>query len=44
MELYHMTSKYHRGIPSWAVFNAAEIVDQGFFEQEGFVIDLTVDE
>jgi hypothetical protein len=39
-ELYLMTSTYHRGIPSWAVFHGDEIVDQGFFEPEGFVFDL----
>jgi len=43
-ELYEMTTVYYRDIPSWAVFNGSEIVDQGFFEPEGFVIDLTVDE
>ncbi len=44
MELYEMTSEYHKGIPSWAVFKGDEIVDQGFFEPEGYVIDLTADE
>ncbi len=43
-ELYEMTTVYHREIPSWAVFKGSEIVDQGFFEPEGFVIDLTVDD
>jgi hypothetical protein len=43
-ELYEMTTAYHREIPSWAVFKGGEIVDQGYFEPEGFVIDLTVDE
>jgi hypothetical protein len=41
MELYEMTSRYHREIPSWAVFKEDEIVDQGYFEPDGFVIDLT---
>ncbi len=44
MELYEMTTVYHREIPSWAVFKGGEIVDQGYFEPEGFVIDLTVDD
>jgi hypothetical protein len=39
-QLYEMTSAYHRGIPSWAVFEGAEIVDQGVFEPEGFVAEL----
>ncbi|MEE4273324.1 MAG: C45 family autoproteolytic acyltransferase/hydrolase [Thermoanaerobaculales bacterium] len=43
-QLYHMTAAYHRGIPSWAVFSGPEIVDQGYFEPEGFVIDLQVDD
>lgn len=40
MELYHMTSAYHREIPSWAVFKGAEIVEQGVFEPDGFVFVL----
>ena len=43
-QLFHMTSTYHKGIPSWAVFSGPEIVDQGYFEPEGFVIDLQVDD
>ncbi|MGD8439262.1 MAG: C45 family autoproteolytic acyltransferase/hydrolase [Holophagae bacterium] len=43
MELYHMTSVYHREIPSWAVFRGDEIVDQGFFEPEGFVMDVAAE-
>jgi hypothetical protein len=43
-ELYEMTTAYHREIPSWAVFKGSEIVEQGFFEPEGYVIDLKVDE
>ena len=43
-ELYEMTTVYHREIPSWAVFKGSEIVVQGFFEPEGYVIDLTVDD
>jgi len=39
-ELYEMTTTYDRGIPSWAVFKGGEIVDQGFFEPEGFVVEL----
>jgi hypothetical protein len=38
-QLYHMTESYHRGIPSWALFEGPEIVDQGYFEPEGFVFD-----
>jgi len=44
MELYKMTSRYHREIPSWAVFEGGEIVDEGYFEPEGFVVDLADDE
>jgi hypothetical protein len=40
-ELYEMTRRYDRGIPSWAVYKGGEIVDQGYFEPEGFVVDLT---
>jgi len=40
MELYRMTSRYHRGIPSWAVFSGDEIVDQGVFEPDGYVFEL----
>jgi hypothetical protein len=40
MELFRMTSVYHRGIPSWAIFKGDEIADQGFFEPDGLVIDL----
>jgi hypothetical protein len=39
MELYRMTVRYHREIPSWAVFRGDEIVDQGYFEPQGFVIE-----
>ena len=40
MELYDMTETYHRGIPQWARFKGDEIVEQGYFDREGFVIDL----
>jgi hypothetical protein len=40
MELYHMTETYHREIPSWAVFRGEEIADEGFFEPEGFGLEL----
>jgi hypothetical protein len=40
MELYDMTETYHRGIPQWARFKGDEIVEKGYFEREGFVIDL----
>jgi len=39
-ELYEMTSHYHKGIPSWAVFKGREIVDQGYFEPAGYAVDL----
>ena len=41
MELYHMTETYHRGIPQWARFKDDEIVDSGYYDRPGFVIDLT---
>jgi hypothetical protein len=40
MELYDMTETYHRGIPQWARFKGDEIVDSGYYDREGFVIDL----
>jgi hypothetical protein len=40
MQLFHMTETYHRGIPQWARFKGAEIVEQGYFDRPGFVIDL----
>jgi len=43
-QLYHMTNTYHRDIPSWAMFSGDEIVDQGYFEPEGFAIDLGADD
>lgn len=30
LELYQMTKKYTRGIPSWAVFNSDTIVEKGY--------------
>ncbi|MFV2072810.1 MAG: C45 family autoproteolytic acyltransferase/hydrolase [Thermoanaerobaculales bacterium] len=41
MELYHMTETYHRGIPQWARFKGGKIVDSGYFDRPGFVIDLS---
>jgi hypothetical protein len=41
MELYDMTETYHRGIPQWARFKGDEIVEQGYFDREGFVIELS---
>ena len=38
-----MTSRYDRGIPSWAVYSGGEIADQGYFEPDGFVIELAGD-
>ena len=40
MELFEMTEKYQRGIPQWARYKGGEIVDQGYFDRPGFVIDL----
>ena len=40
MELFHMTETYHRGIPQWARFKGDEIVEQGYFDRPGFVIEL----
>jgi hypothetical protein len=40
MELYHMTETYHRGIPQWALFKGDEIVDSGYYDRPGFVIEL----
>jgi hypothetical protein len=40
MELYDMTETYHRDIPQWARFKGDEIVDQGYFDRDGFVLDL----
>jgi hypothetical protein len=40
MQLYHMTEVYHRGIPQWARFEGSEIVDSGYFDRPGFVIEL----
>ncbi|MCG6949838.1 MAG: C45 family autoproteolytic acyltransferase/hydrolase [Acidobacteria bacterium] len=40
MELYDMTETYQRGIPQWARFKGDEIVERGFFDREGFVVDL----
>jgi len=40
MELYHMTETYHRGIPQWARFKDDEIVDSGYFDRPGFVVEL----
>jgi hypothetical protein len=43
MQLYHMTRTYHRNIPQWARFKGREIVDKGWFERPGFVMDLPED-
>ncbi len=40
MQLYHMTEVYHRAIPQWARFKGSEIVDSGYFDRPGFVIEL----
>jgi len=40
MELYDMTEIYHRDIPQWARFKGDEIVDRGYFDRPGFVIEL----
>jgi len=36
-----MTTVYDREIPSWAVYEGSDIVEQGFFEPDGCAIDLT---
>jgi len=40
MQLYDMTETYHRDIPQWALFKGDEIVDKGYYDRPGFVIDL----
>ncbi len=40
MELFHMTEKYQRGIPQWARYKGGEIVEQGYFDRPGFVVEL----
>ena len=40
MELYHMTETYHRRIPQWARFKGDRIVDSGYYERPGFVIEV----
>ena len=40
MQLFDMTETYHRNIPQWARFKGEEIVDSGYFDRSGFVIDL----
>jgi hypothetical protein len=41
MQLFHMTETYHRDIPQWARYKGAEIVERGYFDRPGFVIELT---
>ncbi len=41
MQLYHMTQTYPRNIPQWARFKGNEIVDSGFFDRPGFVVELS---
>jgi len=41
MQLFHMTETYHRGIPQWARFKGSEIIDKGYFDRPGLVIELT---
>ncbi len=38
-QLWHMTEKYRRGLPQWAVFKGDEVVDSGYFERPGFVVE-----
>ena len=40
MELYDMTETYHRDIPQWARFKGGEIVEKGYYDRPGFVIEL----
>ncbi len=39
LQLYHMTARYERAIPSWALFKAAEIVEQGYHPPARFVLE-----
>lgn len=39
LELFQMTKKYPREIPSWAVFRGEKIVDQGFHPVSDFQFD-----
>jgi hypothetical protein len=39
-QLWHMTQKYRRRMPQWAVFKGDEIVDSGYFERPGFVVEM----
>ncbi|MEN8162484.1 MAG: hypothetical protein ABFS37_00005, partial [Acidobacteriota bacterium] len=43
-QLWHMTEKYRRGLAQWAVFKGDEVVDEGYFERPGFVVELGEDE
>jgi hypothetical protein len=43
MQLYEMTETYHRTIPQWALFKGDEIVEKGYYNRPGFVIDLSSD-
>ena len=38
-QLWHMTEKYRRGLPQWALFKGGEVVDEGFFERPEFVVE-----
>ncbi len=43
-QLWHMTQEYRRGLPQWAVFKGGEVVESGYFERPGFVVELGGDE
>ncbi len=40
MQLYHMTRRYERGVPSWAVYKGEEIVRRGYHPVERYVFEL----
>jgi hypothetical protein len=41
LQLHQMTKKYHRDIPSWAVFKGDEIVAQGYHEVAEFRLEIS---
>jgi len=43
-QLWHMTERYRRGLPQWAVFKGDEVVHEGYFERPGFVVEMMNDE
>ncbi|MCP4663163.1 MAG: hypothetical protein GY856_47840, partial [bacterium] len=39
LELYRMTKTYRRGLPSWALYEKDEVVDEGYHRPEGLVFE-----